>query len=89
MAPVFKNSSSDGKEPPIIGKDPEDGSIVIFDSGRTASFKDGQWQPGVLFHNDQILNDFRDVTDTIEIGRIMQEAADVLRKSTNKREVAN
>ncbi len=83
MAPIFKSASSDGKVPPIIGKDPEDGSIVIFDSGRTASFKGGQWQPGVLFNNDQILNDFRDVTDHIEIARIMQDAADVLRKSTN------
>jgi hypothetical protein len=89
MRPVFKRSSSHGIVPPIIGKDPEDGSIVIFDSGRTASFKGGQWQPGVLFHNDQILNDFRDVTDPIEVDRIMQEAADVLRRSTNKREVSD
>jgi hypothetical protein len=67
---------------PIIGRDPDDGSIVILDSGRTASFKDGRWQPGVLFGNDQLLDDFIDVSDPTEIARIMDEAADVLRRST-------
>lgn len=67
--------------PPIIGRDPDDGSIVILDSGRTASFKDGQWHPGVLFQNDRLLDDFRDVNDPVEIARLMQEAADALAKS--------
>jgi hypothetical protein len=75
---------SKDKLPVIIGRDPDDGSIVILDNGRTASFKNGQWQPGVLFHNRQILHDFRDVNDPAEVTRILQEAADALRKSVEK-----
>lgn len=79
-------SSFDGqveKMPPTIGRDDEDGSIVILDSGRTASFKDGAWQPGVQFSKGRIL-DFSQVTDPNEVSLLMQAAADALRKSAEK-----
>jgi hypothetical protein len=46
-----------------------------------ASFKDGTWQPGVLFLNGRIMDDFRDVSDPAEIARLMQQASEALRKS--------
>jgi hypothetical protein len=69
----------------VIARDPNDGSIVILDSGRTASFKDGHWQPGVLFRNDRLLEDFRDVSDPNEVAALMQQAAEALQKSSEKK----
>jgi hypothetical protein len=70
--------------PPIIGRDPDDGSIVVLDSGRTASLKNGKWQPGVLFYNRRLLEDFVSVIDPVEVAQIMNDAADALRMSIEK-----
>lgn len=63
---------------PMIENDPEDGSIVVFDGPRRATFKDGKWHSGILFSSAYMMEYFRQVRNPKEMERIMLEAEDVL-----------
>ena len=69
----------------MVDHDPEDGSIVVFDDPRRATFKDGKWHPGILFSSAYMMEYFRQVRDPREIARIVFDAEDVLNESAKPR----
>jgi hypothetical protein len=67
---------------PSIGKDEFGNMVILTRDGVAATFKDGRWQPGVLFTlvPPRSRDEFTEVTDEQERERILRAATDALRE---------
>jgi len=54
--------------------------MVLTADGLAATFKDGRWQPGLLFGALSLMNDFWQITDQQEKDLILSAAANALRE---------
>ncbi|HEY9714506.1 MAG TPA: hypothetical protein V6C72_13650, partial [Chroococcales cyanobacterium] len=68
---------------PMIGRDDDAGLIAIIDGDRSATFRNGQWTPGVTMSGARFAG-LSDVRDPNEIQLLMQAAEQALNKSVEK-----
>ena len=78
--PLSSDITSDPK--PNISKDEFGNMIILTSDGVAATFKDGRWQPGLLFTLPlpRSRDEFSQVTDEQERARILDAATDALRE---------
>lgn len=74
--PWYLRAKTSGEKAPVVVKG-DDGSILILDGTRFASFKNNQWQDGIAFHHDQIA-EFNPVKDVADVYRTVRHASDAL-----------
>jgi WD domain, G-beta repeat len=65
---------------PRVGEDEFGNMMVVTKDGLAATFKDGRWQPGFLFHALSWMNEFWMITDQHKKDLILSAAADALRE---------